>query len=165
MFTGGFQVGNQRDVDIQGILPAHFVPHLPDGLDKGLAFDVADGAADLRDDYISLGSAADIIDKALDLICDVGDGLHGGTQIFAPALLGEDIGIDLSGGQIGIFIHTFSIRTLYVLISYFKFLVRGTSLVVQWLRIHLPTQGTWVQSLVEELRSHMPRGGKAHMLQ
>ena len=26
----------------------------------------------------------------------------------------------------------------------------GTSLVVQWLRIHLPVQGTWVPSLVEE---------------
>ena len=26
----------------------------------------------------------------------------------------------------------------------------GTSLVVQWLRIHLPMQGTWVQSLVWE---------------
>ena len=26
----------------------------------------------------------------------------------------------------------------------------GTSLVVQWLRIHLPMQGTWVQSLVRE---------------
>ena len=24
----------------------------------------------------------------------------------------------------------------------------GTSLVVQWLRIHLPMQGTWVRSLV-----------------
>ena len=24
------------------------------------------------------------------------------------------------------------------------------SLVVQWLRIHLPMQGTWVQSLVQE---------------
>ena len=34
----------------------------------------------------------------------------------------------------------------------------GTSLVVQWLRIHLPMQGTQVQSLVWELRSHMPRG-------
>ena len=33
-----------------------------------------------------------------------------------------------------------------------------TSLVVQWLRICLPVQGTWVQSLVRELRSHMPRG-------
>ena len=35
--------------------------------------------------------------------------------------------------------------------------VTGTSLVVQWLRIHLAVQGTRVQSLVGELRSHMPR--------
>ena len=34
----------------------------------------------------------------------------------------------------------------------------GTSWVVQWLRIHLATQGTRVRSLVRELRSHMPRG-------
>ena len=34
----------------------------------------------------------------------------------------------------------------------------GSSLVVQWLRIHLPKQGMWVQSLVWELRSHMPQG-------
>ena len=31
-----------------------------------------------------------------------------------------------------------------------------TSLVVQCLRICLAMQGTWVQSLVRELRSHMP---------
>ena len=36
----------------------------------------------------------------------------------------------------------------------------GTSLVVQWLRLHLPMQGVWVQSLVAELRSHMPPGQK-----
>ena len=34
----------------------------------------------------------------------------------------------------------------------------GTSLVVQGLRILLPMQGAWVQSLVRELRSHMPWG-------
>ena len=34
----------------------------------------------------------------------------------------------------------------------------GTSLVVQWLRIHLPMQGTGVRSMVGELRSHMPCG-------
>ena len=33
-----------------------------------------------------------------------------------------------------------------------------TSLAVQWLRIRLPVQGTWVQSLVSELRSHMLGG-------
>lgn len=26
----------------------------------------------------------------------------------------------------------------------------GTPLVVQWIQVHLPVQGTWVQSLVEE---------------
>ena len=31
----------------------------------------------------------------------------------------------------------------------------GMSLVVQWLRIRLPTQGTRVRSLVREPRSHM----------
>lgn len=31
----------------------------------------------------------------------------------------------------------------------------GTSPVAQWLRIHLPIQGTWVRSLAWELRSHM----------
>ena len=33
----------------------------------------------------------------------------------------------------------------------------GTSLVVQWLRIPFPAKGTQVQSLVWELRAHMPR--------
>ena len=28
----------------------------------------------------------------------------------------------------------------------------------QWLRICLPMQGAWIQSLVGELRSHMPCG-------
>ena len=41
----------------------------------------------------------------------------------------------------------------------------GTSLVVQWLRICLPKQGTWVQSLVRELRSHMPWGSYVYELQ
>jgi hypothetical protein len=40
----------------------------------------------------------------------------------------------------------------------FKNVVVGTSLVVQWLRIHLPMQGKQVQSLVRELGSHMSRG-------
>ena len=39
-----------------------------------------------------------------------------------------------------------------------RLFVLGTSLVVQWLRLHLPMQGVWVWSLVGELRSHMPHG-------
>ena len=36
--------------------------------------------------------------------------------------------------------------------------VVGTSQVVQGLRLRLPMQGTWVRSLVQEVRSHMPQG-------
>ena len=36
------------------------------------------------------------------------------------------------------------------------FLITRDFLVVQWLRIRLPMQGTWVRSLVRELRCHMP---------
>ena len=43
------------------------------------------------------------------------------------------------------------------LVSHLTKLVE-TSLVVQWLRVHLPMQGTWVLSLVGKLRSHMPWG-------
>ena len=39
----------------------------------------------------------------------------------------------------------------------------GISLVVQWLRIYFPMQGAQVQSLVGELRSHMPVGNQAHV--
>ena len=37
----------------------------------------------------------------------------------------------------------------------------GTSLVVQWLRLHLPMQGVPVQSLVGKLRFHMTWGQKS----
>ena len=42
--------------------------------------------------------------------------------------------------------------------SLFKIIFLETSLVVQWLRLHLVR--LWVQSLVREPRSHMPQGQK-----
>ena len=41
----------------------------------------------------------------------------------------------------------------------------GISLVVQWLRTLHAMQGTQVQSLVGELRSHLPQNSSAHVLQ
>ena len=41
----------------------------------------------------------------------------------------------------------------------------GNSLVVQWLKICLPVQGTWVWSLVRELRAHTLCSNKAFMPQ
>ena len=39
-------------------------------------------------------------------------------------------------------------------------MVTGTSLVAQWLRLYLPMQEVWFQSLGQELRYHMPGGQK-----
>ena len=91
-------------MDIQGIPGAYLPAHLPDGLDKGLALNIPDGPADLGDHDVGLRLAAHIVDKPLDLIRDVGDGLYGRAQIRAPALLGDNIGVDLSGGQVGVLI-------------------------------------------------------------
>ena len=50
-----------------------------------------------------------------------------------------------------------------------KFLIKkqkpGACLVVQWLRLCLPMQGTQFQSLVRELRTHLVWRNKAHTLQ
>jgi len=39
-------------------------------------------------------------------------------------------------------------------------MLEGTSLVVQWLRIFLPMQGTWFPSLVGEPRCYVPLATK-----
>ena len=46
-----------------------------------------------------------------------------------------------------------------------KILNIGISLVAQWLRIHPAMQGTWVQPLVGELRSHRPQNNEAQLPQ
>ena len=38
----------------------------------------------------------------------------------------------------------------FLLVIFIKKLLKGTSLVVQWLRIHLPMRGTWIPSLIWE---------------
>ena len=54
----------------------------------------------------------------------------------------------------------FPSNTQYGELCHTRMINTGTSLMVQWLRLHHPMQGVWVWSLVQELRSHMPRGQK-----
>ena len=88
-------------MDVEGVARAHLPAHLPDGLQEGLAFHIAGGAADLGDDHIRPGLIAHGVDEALDLIGDVGDDLYRLAQILSPALLGDDIGVHPAGGQVG----------------------------------------------------------------
>ena len=56
--AGGLDIGHQGQVDEEGILPAEIAAQLADGLDKGQALDIADGAADLDDRHI--GAAVEL---------------------------------------------------------------------------------------------------------
>ena len=66
----------------------------------GLAFDVADGAADLDDHDLGVVLARGEPDPALDLVGDMGDDLDRAAQIVAAPLLGDHRRIDLTGGDI-----------------------------------------------------------------
>ena len=72
-------------MDEAAVLLALLEAHLTDGLEEGLALDVAGGAADLGNDHIGLGGRGQIVDIALDLVGDVGDDLDGLAEVSADA--------------------------------------------------------------------------------
>ena len=60
-------------------------------------------------------------------------------------LLFESEGFPLKAIETGLVLQLF-----YKNLEYIKFSILGASLVAQWLRIHLPMQGTRVRALVQE---------------
>ena len=88
-------------MDIQRVALACFPSYLTDSLQEGLALHVAGGTANLRDDHVGPGFFSYGVNKPLDLVGDVRDGLHGLAQIFPPAFLGNHVGIDPPGSQVG----------------------------------------------------------------
>ena len=100
MLVRAAQKRHERDMDVQRIFLPDLKPYLTDGLKKGLALYIAGGAADLGDDNVRVGLAANIIYKGLYLVCDVRDDLHGLAEIFAAPLLVQDVPVHLAGGEV-----------------------------------------------------------------
>jgi hypothetical protein len=80
---------------------------------KGLALDVAHGAADLDDGHILVvfGHAQD---GPLDLVGDVGNDLDRPAQVIAPPLLLDDAEIDLARGEVVVLAHGHTEKALVV---------------------------------------------------
>ena len=74
------------------------VAELADRLEERQALDVADGAADLAEHEVEALVAVE--DEVLDGVGDVRDHLHGGAEIVAAALLGDDLLVDAAGGDV-----------------------------------------------------------------
>ena len=91
-------------MDKQAVFPAHLQGNLPHRLDEGLAFDIADGAADFGNDHVGIGLFGHAVDKFLDFIRNMGNHLHRGAQIFAPAFFVQHVPVHLAGGQVREFV-------------------------------------------------------------
>lgn len=98
--TGRADVGEQRDVHDEDVVAADLVADLAHGLQERQRLDVADGAADLGDDDVDVVGRHPP-DAVLDLVGDVRDDLHGVTEVLAAPLLGDDLRVDLAGGDVG----------------------------------------------------------------
>ena len=90
--------GQQRQVDVDGVVARQIVTNLADCLEERQALDIADSAADLAQDEIVAVVA--VPDEILDRVGDVRDHLHGAAEIIAPAFLGQNFLIDATGGDV-----------------------------------------------------------------
>ena len=96
-------VGHKSNVDVANISPALLSSHLTDRLKEGGGLHVSHGAADLGDHHIGSGFLSGAVDLVLDLVGDVRDDLDSSAKIISPALLGDNVPVDLSGGHVGVY--------------------------------------------------------------
>ena len=88
-------------MDIEHIVPAHFLLHLADSLHKRQGLNIAHSAADFGDNHIRTVISCHIIDTLLDFVGDVRNNLHGLAQIIPATLLVQHVPINLAGSYVG----------------------------------------------------------------
>jgi hypothetical protein len=98
--AGGLDVGHERHVQESALLGPASLLELADRLEERERFDVADGAADLDDGDVDVRWRRA---RVFDLVGDVRDDLHGGAEVLAAALLGDDRLVDAAGGEVVVF--------------------------------------------------------------
>jgi len=96
----GCHVGDQRQMHHQRVAVPQLVAQLADRLDIRQGLDVADRAADFRNDDVVDFLRAEQLDAALDFIRNVRNDLHGLAQKLAPSLLVDYALIDAARGHV-----------------------------------------------------------------
>ena len=98
--AGGLDERHEGHVEVEDVLRPRFPPELADRLEEGQRLDVADRAADLRDDHVGVTRRADPADPVLDLVRDMRNHLDRRAQVLALALLPDHGVPDRSGGVV-----------------------------------------------------------------
>ena len=101
-------------MDQDRVLMADVVLELADRLKERLALDVADRTADLNDRDLCLIRRIIAVETALDFICNVRNDLHCASAVIAAPLFLKNGPVNLSGGDIRIFIQALVDKTLIV---------------------------------------------------
>ncbi len=98
-FVCGADIGQEGDVNVDGVFSADVFAHLPDRLEERQSLNVTDRAAHFDDDDLGVDLLAHPTDAPLDFRSDVGDHLNGLPQIVASTLARDHFGIHLTGGH------------------------------------------------------------------
>ena len=99
-------------MDQNRIVAADFVLELPDGLQEGLALDIAHRAAHLDNGDPGILISEIAVEAALDLIRDMGDHLHRAAAVIAAALFLQNRPVDLARSHVGVLAQIFVDETL-----------------------------------------------------
>ena len=89
-------------MNVEDIIPADIVAHLPDGLQEGLALDIAHRAPYFDDDHIGLRAFGQTLEALFYLAGNMGHHLDSAAQELAPPLFADNGAVNLPGGDIGI---------------------------------------------------------------
>ena len=104
MLVGTTQERDQGYMNKQAVFMTNLQGDLSDGFQEGLGFNVANGAANFCDDHVRIGLLAHPVDEVFDLVGHMGDDLNRGAKVFAPAFFVQHVPVDLTGGQVGVFV-------------------------------------------------------------
>ena len=100
--AGRLDERDERAVEVHHVLRPDLPPELPDRLEERQRLDVADGAADLRDDDVGGRRLRSALDPQLDLVRDVRDHLDGRAEELALPLLPQHGVPDRTGAVAGV---------------------------------------------------------------
>ena len=91
-------------MDKQTVLTSLLQRNLSYSFKEGLGFNISYCAADFCNYHICVCLFADPVNEFLNLVCYMGNNLHGRAEVFSASLFIKYIPVDLTGSQVGVFI-------------------------------------------------------------
>ena len=105
-------IGNEGYVYKTAVVAPDFARNLPYSFYKRLTFYIAYCTAYFGDYHVGVGRFAYVIDKRLYFVCNVGNNLNRLSEVFAVALLVQDVPIYFTRGKVGVFVEIFVYKPL-----------------------------------------------------